>query len=353
MLGGVLPAYRGNSNRPRGAVAYSNTATVAHSKPATTAHPQHCYTAPSHRPPLASPRTPKRMNSDKTRRALTSLNGLSVGDAFGEQFFGNPGIMWNRIAGKVLPETPWNWSDDTAMARVLVAQLQKEGNVDPDTFSKSLAKEYLREPGRGYGTGAAQVLNEISHGARWQQAAGKLFGGSGSKGNGAAMRVAPLGAYFAEEIDTLVEQAGNSARVTHAHHEGIAGAVAVALATAWYCRQDPADGSIFEFLLDHTPPGQLRRNIRKAQDLPATETVAKAADVLGNGSRVLAEDTVPFCIWGAAHHAPNFEQAMWSTVSALGDRDTTCAIVGGIIASKVPPPKAWQDFREPLNLHLT
>jgi len=41
---------------------------------------------------------------------------------------------------------------------------------------------------------------------------------------------------------------------------------------------------------------------------------------------------------------------MWATVSALGDRDTTCAIVGGVLAAgpgtKVPP--SWLTVREPL-----
>ena len=60
----------------------------------------------------------------------------------------------------------------------------------------------------------------------------RLFGGEGSFGNGAAMRVAPLGAYFADELDAVVEQASFSAEVTHSHPEGIAGAIAVAVAAA-------------------------------------------------------------------------------------------------------------------------
>ena len=42
---------------------------------------------------------------------------------------------------------------------------------------------------------------------------------------------------------------------------------------------------------------------------------------------------------------------MWQTVSALGDRDTTCAIVGGIVSLQVGQaeiPAEWRDAREPL-----
>ncbi len=62
-------------------------------------------------------------------------------------------------------------------------------------------------------------------------------------------------------------------------------------------------------------------------------------------------DTVPFCLWCAAQYLDNYEEAMWATVSALGDRDTTCAIVGGIVAcyngvEGIPPD--WLAAREPL-----
>lgn len=44
----------------------------------------------------------------------------------------------------------------------------------------------------------------------------------------------------------------------------------------------------------------------------------------------MTQDTIPFSIWCAAHHLNNFEESLWKAVSILGDRDTICAIVGGI-----------------------
>ena len=65
---------------------------------------------------------------------------------------------------------------------------------------------------------------------------------------------------------------------------------------------------------------------------------------------VIAPDTVPFCIWNAARCQGQFEEAMWTTVEAGGDMDTTCAIVGGIIAAedRGAPPVEWLARREPL-----
>ena len=52
--------------------------------------------------------------------------------------------------------------------------------------------------------------------------------------------------------------------------------------------------------------------------------------ILGDGTKIMAVDTVPFSIWCAAHNLHNFEESIWKAVSILGDRDTICAIVGGI-----------------------
>lgn len=89
----------------------------------------------------------------------------------------------------------------------------------------------------------------------------------------------------------------------------------------------------------------------RALRLARGASVALAVSALGNGSRVSAPDTVPFALWCAAHHLGDFEEAMWRTVSGLGDRDTTCAIVGGIVAFSVGErglPPSWRAAREPL-----
>jgi ADP-ribosylglycohydrolase len=72
---------------------------------------------------------------------------------------------------------------------------------------------------------------------------------------------------------------------------------------------------------------------------------------LGNGTRVSAQDTVPFALWCAARHLGDYEEALWQTVSGLGDRDTTCAIVGGIVAVSTGVegiPGLWLRRREML-----
>jgi ADP-ribosylglycohydrolase len=175
-------------------------------------------------------------------------------------------------------------------------------------------------------------------------------------GNGAAMRVAPLGAYFADDYSRVVSEARLSAEVTHAHAEGQAGAIAVAAAAAfaWNTRKGLREDSgtqLLRCVLEHTPAGDTRRGIEQALSLSRDLSWQTAASLLGNGGKLSAPDTVPFCLWCAARHLGDYEVALWTTVAGLGDMDTNCAIVGGIVALSVGAdsiPRAWLNAREPV-----
>ncbi len=62
-----------------------------------------------------------------------------------------------------------------------------------------------------------------------------------------------------------------------------------------------------------------------------------------------APDTVPFCLWVAAHHLDNFVEALSQTIRVGGDCDTNAAIVGGIVALSAGRggiPLSWLEARE-------
>jgi ADP-ribosylglycohydrolase len=167
-------------------------------------------------------------------RALLSLEGLALGDAFGERFFRPDALAC--IRSRWVPDGEWRWTDDTAMAASIVETLHAHGSIDQDDLARRFAKRYRRDPGRGYSAATQNGLGEISAGRDWRSVAAGQFGGRGSFGNGAAMRAPVLGAWFAEDLERVAGEALRSAEVTHTHPEGIAGAVAVAAALA--CRHE-------------------------------------------------------------------------------------------------------------------
>lgn len=145
-------------------------------------------------------------------RAILALDGLSVGDCFGEQFFGPTQEVVPRIIGRAIPPTPWSYTDDTEMALSIVEVLAAHGEIVQDDLATRFAGRMT--VARGYGAGAYQLLMGIKAGGAWRSLSRNGFNGMGSFGNGAAMRVAPLGAYFAAEpLEKLVRQATLSAEV--------------------------------------------------------------------------------------------------------------------------------------------
>ncbi|BCB82689.1 ADP-ribosylglycohydrolase family protein [Phytohabitans suffuscus] len=281
-----------------------------------------------------------------------SLDGLSVGDALGAQFF-VPGSDHSALREGRLPDAPWQWTDDTEMACSIVDELRGRGGIDQDRLAARFAENF--EPYRGYGGGAVVLLGQIRRGAAWREAAAAAFGGQGSMGNGAAMRVAPLGAFHAGDSRTAALQAFRSAEVTHTHREAVLGAVAVAVAAAeagWARltgnRPDPVE--LLDIVLAHLVDGQVMSGVVRARRLLGV-SVAEAAYELGNGSQVLAFDTVPFALWTAATWLDDYPAAIHACVEAGGDVDTTAAIVGGIVAAHTGTdgiPAAWLERREPL-----
>lgn len=289
------------------------------------------------------------MKSLRVTRALASLRGLAVGDALGSQFF--VPAHYTALQNGELPPGVWQWTDDTEMACSVFSVLTGHGRIDQDALALSFAEHHDFD--RGYGPAVNRMLRLIrQEGADWRELAAGLFNGQGSWGNGAAMRVAPLGAWYAGDPVQASHEAEISAYTTHQHREAVAGAMAVAAAAALVADPEgPQDSSdLLGEVVAVVPRSAVQAGIRRARDMLDYADVATVAAVLGCGRRTSAHDTVPFALWSAARHLGDYEQAFWATAKAGGDIDTTCAIVGGIVAARPggEPPVGWTERTEAL-----
>lgn len=297
-------------------------------------------------------------HTDRLARAVLSLHGLAIGDGLGEMMMGRAEQAYDLISQDQLPAGPWWHTDDTEMAISVVEVLRDHGAVNQDALAAAFARRYAHSPDRGYGSGAGRQMRLMLEGVEWRVAARDAFGGDGSLGNGSAMRVAPIGAWFADDLDRVATEARASAMVTHMHSEGVAGAVAIAVAAAmaWRMREDPADAAseaIFTEAHQRIKDGELRRGIAKAYELRHFTSPISVARIVGNGIGITCADTVPFTLWAAAKYRRDFREAIAATASVGGDIDTNCAIVGGIVALSVGwanLPREWVAAIEPLPL---
>jgi len=152
-------------------------------------------------------------------QTLLSLEGLSIGDSFGQNFFIEREKALKAISLRRLPPQPWLYTDDTVMAITIVETLSKFKFIEQDYLAQMFAQKYLAEPNRAYGGTAARTLKEISAGVDWRQASANAFSGMGSMDNGGAMRAAPIGAYFFDDYQRVILEAKASCEVTHSHHD--------------------------------------------------------------------------------------------------------------------------------------
>ncbi|MFI1190481.1 ADP-ribosylglycohydrolase family protein [Streptomyces californicus] len=279
-------------------------------------------------------------------RALASLRGLSVGDALGSQFFVPANYL--LLKQRALPPGPWQWTDDTEMACSVLAVLAAHHRVDQDALARSFADHHDFD--RGYGPAVNRMLRLVREGGDWRELSSALFNGQGSWGNGSAMRIAPLGAWYADDPEQATHQAEISSYPTHQHREAVVGAMAVAAAASLAAAPDgpPSPGELLDGVIALVPRSAVGAGLRRARDMLDYQDAGTVAAVLGNGRRTSAHDTVPFALWSAARSLGDYEEAFWVTAQAGGDVDTTCAIVGGIVASgrAGAPPAAWLDRTE-------
>ncbi len=271
------------------------------------------------------------------QRFVGALIGTFVVDALGMPV---EGWSWREIArtyGEVREMLParlgaGTYTDDTLLMVALAESLiANQGRVEPDDLVQRFRGAYDRR--RGFGAGMHRLMRLWDEGVPWEEAARRLFDG-GSYGNGAAMRVAPVGVLFHQDERAVYEAAVTQARVTHAHPLGQQGAALIALAVAQALRSDPATFSREDFLaeLEAALPASaetFRRALMQVADL-FDRWDDRDLIVRKLGNRSAAHRSVPTAIFAFLTFWNSFEEAVVYAVSLGGDTDTLAAMTGAI-----------------------
>ena len=175
----------------------------------------------------------------------------------------------------------------------------------------------------------------------------RLFAGQGSLGNGAAMRIAPIGlAYHAS--DDLDAAARASAEVTHAHPVGKDGAAVLASAIAQAVLLDPSAPVPHEAfctkLIETSRTAEIATRMEMVRDLIAGGASPEAA-ASAIGRSVSVHESMPFAIYAFLRHPDSFKDCLFCAVLNGGDCDTlgamACAISGAYLGIDAIP-EAWR-----------
>jgi poly(ADP-ribose) glycohydrolase ARH3 len=257
---------------------------------------------------------------------LGCLLGSAVGDALGSSFEG----LW--VSETKIERFSGRWTDDThMMIGVAESLIEKEG-FDGSHMAQTFIKNYEREPWRGYASGPPRVFRWIKSGVAWNEAAKRLFGGAGSYGNGAAMRVAPVGVFYHDDPERLRAVAYGQSQITHAHELGKEGAAVQAYAVALAINADPSselDSHAFlKRLKDFTSNEVYKRKLERVWKLLGETNKLRIIRELGNG--IEAYNSVPTAIYCFLRNPESFEESVLYAISLGGDADTIGAMTGAI-----------------------
>ncbi|OQR66792.1 poly(ADP-ribose) glycohydrolase ARH3-like, partial [Tropilaelaps mercedesae] len=147
------------------------------------------------------------------------------------------------------------YTDVTATTLCLAKSLARKRRFDPADVAVRMTNEYFEnEPlDREYGNAVRDVFRKWKHDGvhgeeRLYGPARQQFGGMGSFGSGAAMRVAPVAILFKDDLDAMIETTILQAKMTHAHPTGICAAVLHALALRDALLADSSNKAIFNGL---------------------------------------------------------------------------------------------------------
>ncbi|MCG8511390.1 MAG: ADP-ribosylglycohydrolase family protein, partial [Rhodospirillales bacterium] len=221
------------------------------------------------------------------------------------------------------------YTDDTQMAIGVTETLIDCDGIDPDHLAQRFAQNFQHD--RGYGPATYDLLLAIRDGGDWRELASALFAGSGSFGNGAAMRVAPIGIAFSSDLHKVAEYAECSARITHTHPVGVDGAKLIAIATALASQAENVFDrqAFFSKLLDFAETEAFREQLERAGSMSALDPVSQF------GTGVEAQRSVATAIACFAATPDDYAETVSYAISLGGDTDTIAAMAGAIAGARL------------------
>ena len=258
----------------------------------------------------------------------STLVGEAIGDSLGMAFeTRNPDdpllLNWD---GSYLPSeyhhlNPGQWTDDTMMAKLLMESLFICGGFYPRDLSERYLHWYLAGPLRGMGKTTKASMQRLKSGIPWNDS-----GIDGAEGNGTAMRIAPMGAFYHEDPLTAAEFARVEARITHKSLEADEGSAAVAVMTALIWK-GVSKLSLIGETLPFLRVSKIKEKLTILGDIQDKTTLEEAFRIFGTRAHVV--QTVPSAA-AAFILTDSYVDAVTSAIRNGGDTDTTAAVAGAL-----------------------
>jgi poly(ADP-ribose) glycohydrolase ARH3 len=261
------------------------------------------------------------------------LLGLAVGDALGAPFEGLSSdlIFYEYGSPQNIIQRPFSdilyYTDDTEMMIGVCETLVECGRIDETVLCNAFVNNYHSD--RGYGAGARKIIDAIATGQDYRELNRTIFPG-GSLGNGAAMRVAPIGLCFHNNPQRILMEARNSALPTHVHPVGIEGAQLLALAISIALTQDDIEfKTLFQQLHRYAETEEFQWQLSAAEQLPPEDIMHSF------GNSLEAHRSVLTAIACFANNLNSYSDTISRAIFLGNDTDTLAAMAGAISGARL------------------
>lgn len=265
---------------------------------------------------------------------------------------------------RILPFT-----DDTAMARSVAKSLIINKGFDASDMAERFSENYFDEPDRGYGGNVVAVFSQLKE-SNYEDVFGparKQFNGSGSYGNGGAMRIVPAALFTYKDNDpekskVLVTQVTS---ITHTHNQAILGAILQSYAIDMalnssnsFSPDEMVDALITLMKMVEDEPKETNKSLKESQkeDNQKWKTYVEKLEVIKKylkqeeqptlltvhtelGADISAFESVPAAVYSFLRSHKDFadlkdrnsfEKTIIYAISLGGDSDTVATMAGAI-----------------------
>ncbi len=262
------------------------------------------------------------------------LLGLAIGDALGMPVEGMRATSIRKRFGRVRDflDAPWRmlragqWTDDTQMMLCHARSIVDRKGVDPEDTARKFLSWFTSGDWRGIGSSTYESMQRLRAGVPVEESGAR---GEMAAGNGAAMRIAPVGLVDCLDLEKLKKDVRLVSIITHDNPEAVAGAQAVAFAVARAARGDLDPTTLIPETVAFVGPSRVSERLLLAekflaQDMDPSEALAR----LGTSGYVV--ETVASAFFCFLRTPEDFEETVMCAVEGGLDSDTTGAVAGAV-----------------------
>lgn len=262
------------------------------------------------------------------------LLGTAVADALGVPFekklVNHPELIaWDGktyLGSEHHKLLPGQYSDDTQLSLEVSQSLIENHGFNPDDLAARYMDWFFSGRARGFGTTTKLAMQNLQSGKHWSES-----GIAGSMGNGTAMRAAPFGVYYRNDIYSLINICKIDNGITHASADAEAGSIAIGLAAAYAVNHDL--DNLLEKIWLRLPDSKVKTTIFSLDAMLHSNSITPSQALRVLGTKADVRETVPAALYCFLKF-DNYHDAVVAAIKAGGDTDTTAAIVGALFGAK-------------------